>query len=283
MPGLAPEQEALLARLTAGLAAVDGVVAVALGGSYAAGTAHAGSDLDVGVYYREREPLDVAALRAFARALDPEGAASVTEPGAWGPWMDGGAWLRVDGQRVDWIYRSVDRLSHEIDAAERGEHQWHAAQQPTHGFVSVTLLAELEVCRPLHDPEGALAELKARVETYPIVLRERLQHDYLGLAEFSLYHARAHAARGDVYNTVGCLGRIVACLVQALHAVEGRYFLSDKTALQVFPPSDRELIDEVLGAPGRSAGELGASVDRITAIFERVRARVPDYASKHLP
>ncbi|MCP5056005.1 MAG: nucleotidyltransferase domain-containing protein [bacterium] len=280
---LTPEQETLLARVTDGLARVEGVAAVALGGSHAAGTARPDSDLDLGVYYREARPLDVAGLRAFANELDPKGASSVTEPGGWGPWMDGGAWLRVDGERVDWIYRDLDRLSREIDAAERGDHQWHAGQQPTHGFFSVTLLAELDVCQPLRDREGILAALKARVATYPPALRRRLQLDYLGLAEFTLYHARKHAARGDVYNTVGCLTRAAGCLTQVLHAAEERYFLSDKAALAVFTASDRELLDEILGAPGRSAGELGASVDRLAALFEHVRSRVPEYASKRLP
>ena len=280
---LAPEQRELLARVSDGLASVRGVVAVALGGSHAAGTAHAGSDLDLGIYYLEGAPLDLDGLRALATVLDPEGVASVTEPGAWGPWMDGGAWLTIKGQRVDWIYRNLDRLSREIDAAERGEHQWHAAQQPPHGFVSVILLAELHVCRVLHDPRGKLAALKARVATYPPALRERLQQDYLGLADFTLYHARGHAARGDVYNTAGCLNRVGACLTQVLYAVEQCYFLSDKAALRVFSPSDRELLDEILGAPGRSAGELGVSVDRMTALFERVRSRVPGYSSKRVP
>ncbi len=40
---LAPEQRELLARVSDGLAALNGVAAVALGGSHAAGTAHAGS------------------------------------------------------------------------------------------------------------------------------------------------------------------------------------------------------------------------------------------------
>ena len=154
---LTASQQALLESLSSKIALVDGVVAVALGGSHAAGSARRDSDLDLGLYYRDEEPLDVDGLRALAEDLDPAGASSLTELGRWGPWMDGGAWLTIDGQRVDWIYRSIDRLGREIDAAERGEHQWHAAQQPPFGFVSGILLGELAICRPLHDPLGALA------------------------------------------------------------------------------------------------------------------------------
>ncbi|MAE93265.1 MAG: hypothetical protein CL910_01255 [Deltaproteobacteria bacterium] len=280
---LSSSQSALLAELTDRLSQVPGVVAVALGGSHATGSGRRDSDLDLGLYYREATPPDHGELLALAEELDPAGAASLTEIGAWGPWMDGGAWLAIRGQRVDWIYRSVDRLHREIDAAQRGEHQWHAAQQPPFGFVSVILLGELAICRPLHDPEGVLTELKARVAVYPPALRERLQHDYLDLAEFTLFHARAHAARGEVVNAVGCLTRLAMCLVQVLYAAEGRYFVSDKGATRVLPDSDRELLDEVLAAPGQSAGELGVSVDRLAALFEHVRSRVPGYRDKRLP
>jgi hypothetical protein len=35
--------------------------------------------------------------------------ASVTNFGAWGPWIDGGAWLQFEGQKVDWLYRDLGR------------------------------------------------------------------------------------------------------------------------------------------------------------------------------
>ncbi len=277
MVELSSADAALLLRMAKGLMAVDGVRAVALGGSFAAGTARPDSDLDVGIYYRG-EDLDIDGLRRWASELDPVGAASLTARGIWGPWMDGGAWLGIGGRRVDWIYRDLERLSREIDAAERGEVSWHYTQQPPHGFVSVILLAELDVCVPLADPQGSLAELKARVATYPPALRERISVDFLWLAQFTLAQAHKYAARADVVNTVGCLARIEALLVQVVHAIEGRYFLNDKQALAPLAEADRVLLEEVLSAPGRSAAELARSVERMGQLFERVRSRVPGYA-----
>jgi hypothetical protein len=69
---------------------MDGVVAVAVGGSRAAGTADEHSDWDPGVYYRG--VLDLAPLSAFDE---------VHPPGAWGGIMNGGAWLPHRGVRVD--------------------------------------------------------------------------------------------------------------------------------------------------------------------------------------
>ena len=96
-----------LAALAERLVAVGGVVGVLLGGSRARGTHHPDSDVDLGVYYRP--PLDVDGLAALAREVaGPD--ATVTRPGDWGPWVDGGAWLSVDGVAVDWVYRDVDRV-----------------------------------------------------------------------------------------------------------------------------------------------------------------------------
>ena len=58
---------ALLARLVAALAPVSGVRAIALGGSRARGTAVAGSDYDIGLYYDASMPIDTAALSAALR------------------------------------------------------------------------------------------------------------------------------------------------------------------------------------------------------------------------
>jgi predicted nucleotidyltransferase len=42
----------LAQRIAARLGEIEGVVAVALGGSWARGEAHTGSDVDLGIYYR---------------------------------------------------------------------------------------------------------------------------------------------------------------------------------------------------------------------------------------
>ena len=47
------------------------------------------------------------------------------EPGAWGPWVDGGGWLSIDGMAVDWIYRDLDRVHQSWQAAEAGSFSFH--------------------------------------------------------------------------------------------------------------------------------------------------------------
>ena len=66
---------------------------------------------DLGLYYRP--PLDVAALGRLAREVTGQ-AVVVTEPGGCGPWVDVGGWLDLDGVRVDWIHRNIDRVQRSL-------------------------------------------------------------------------------------------------------------------------------------------------------------------------
>ena len=71
------------------LAELPGVLGVTLGGSRAQGTERPDSDWDFGLYYEGTiDPSDV-------EALGWPGA--VTGPGGWGPVVNGGAWLVIDG------------------------------------------------------------------------------------------------------------------------------------------------------------------------------------------
>lgn len=62
-PFVPVEKRGLLADVAGELSRVSGVRAVVLGGSYARGTHHAASDLDIGIYYFEGAPFEIEAIR----------------------------------------------------------------------------------------------------------------------------------------------------------------------------------------------------------------------------
>ena len=94
------------------LGKVTGVVAVALGGSWARGEGYPDSDMDLGVYYRQDRPPAVGELRRLAQELDDRHLPDlVTKAGEWGPWTNGGGWLRVAGRPVDWLYRDAGKVA----------------------------------------------------------------------------------------------------------------------------------------------------------------------------
>ena len=221
--------EALLSRLVVALAPVPGIEAIALGGSRARGTATATSDYDIGLYYRGERPIDVVALGKVAASLDDRGAAAkVTPLGGWGPWIDGGGWLLIDGIHVDLLYRDLDRVASAIDDAHAGKVEPHYQPGHPHAFLPTIYVGEAAYARPLHDPAGSLASLQARTTPYPPALAAALCKRFAWEASFALANARKSLDRGDVSYLAGCVFRAVASLCQVLYALNGIWLLSEK-------------------------------------------------------
>lgn len=271
-----------LLRLVEALSRVPGLIAAALGGSHASGAAHPRSDVDLGLYYREASPFRVGDVREIARRFDVSGDPVVTELYEWGPWVNGGAWMRTASGRVDLLYRNVDHVRRVIEEARRGEARSDYYQTPVHGFHSVTYLGETAIAVPLHDPEGILSELKEEVSCYPPALKRTLVQKSLWGAEFTLQFARNAAAWGEVYNTVGALTRALAHLTQALFAMNERYFLNDKRALEEitsFPAKPEQYaarVRRILSRAGEDTAELSGTVRELAELFEEVRELAGD-------
>ncbi|MEU4479760.1 nucleotidyltransferase domain-containing protein [Micromonospora sp. NPDC023966] len=244
------------------LCAVEGVVAVALGGSRARGEHRPDSDWDLGLYYRGA--LDVAALRALAGSV-ADGEVTLTAPGGWGPWVDGGGWLRVGGVPVDWIYRDLDRV-HAVWAECRAG-RYTVGTQAGHplGFYSHAYAGEVALGRVLGDPTGELTALRARAQAYPPALGEALVAGGWE-AGFLLDGAAKGAAAGDAGYVAGCLFRVVGVLVQALHGRAGRWLVNEKGMiasagrLPGTPPDFARRAQALLGAVGRTPEELARTL-----------------------
>ena len=253
-----------------GLAEVPGVVGVLLGGSRARGEHRPESDWDLGVYYRG--DLDLTALRALA---GPD--VDVAGPGGWGPWVNGGAWLRVDGTAVDWILRDLDRV--EQVWADCREGRYEVGVQAGHplGFWSPCYVGEVALGQVLADPTGELTDLRRRTATYPELLREALTAGAWE-AEFLVGAAAKGAARADTLYVSLCLSRAVGVLVQALFARERRWCLNEKGALAVAemlpgaPAGFGPRVRGLLGTPGETAESLTATVAQARALVEDSRA-----------
>lgn len=271
-----PQKQTLINEIVNRLAAVPGVQAVALGGSYARGRQHAESDLDVAIYYTESAPFAIGDIRAAANAFSVRGAPDVTDFYGWGAWVNGGAWIHTASGKVDFIYRSLEQVQRTIDETQQGITHLDFLQQPAYGFTSIIYLAETRICVPLYDPHLHLARLKAQVAVYPPRLKEKTVNGSLWLAEFSLVHAEKYARGGSVYATAGALTRTAALLTQALFALNETYFISDKTALQeiaafaVVPAAYGERLNSVLAHPGHSPDELQAAVAAMHALWADV-------------
>jgi predicted nucleotidyltransferase len=272
-----PQQ--LAARIAARLAEVEGVVAVALGGSCARPDADAHADVDLGIYYHPERPLAVEALRVLAAELDERGTPdAVTDVGAWGPWINGGAWLRVGGHRVDWLYRDLARVATTIEDCRAGRTTCDHQLGHPDGFHNHIYAAEVHHAVPLFDPFGALATLQRRVATYPPALKRALVAKHVFEAEFWLAGCDRSARRGDGFHVVGSLFRSAASCVQVVFALNERWWINEKHALAaagtlaIAPPRFAEVVARVLAHPGESPAELAASVESLGTIAHALRA-----------
>jgi hypothetical protein len=173
-------------------------------------------------------------LREVASSLDDEHRPDVlTEPGEWGPWINGGGWLKVQAHPVDFLYKDLQKITSVIDDCLQGKVE--IAYQPGHpfGFVSSIYLSEVAVCQPLWDPDGTILELKRRIDPYPVVLQEALIRKFAWEIDFSIQIAKKSIKRADVAYAAGCCFRSAMCMLQVLFAVNKTHWLNEKGALAV--------------------------------------------------
>ncbi|HET6355891.1 nucleotidyltransferase domain-containing protein [Streptomyces sp.] len=252
------------------LMAVRGVRAVALGGSRARGTHRPDSDWDLGVYYRGA--VDTGALAALATEVTGT-QVDIAGPGGWGPWVNGGAWLTVDGVQVDWILRDLDRV--EAVWADCRAGRYETGMQPGHplGFWSPAYAGEVALCRVLADTDGELTSLRTQAQGYPEPLRRALI-DAAWEANFSVAAARKSVAAGDVLHVSLCLSRAFGVLVQSLHAHARVWCLNEKGALRTatsLPAAPEDFASRVSGVlRGLDAG----AVESADALVADARSRL---------
>ncbi|GAA1588481.1 nucleotidyltransferase domain-containing protein [Actinoplanes couchii] len=245
------------------LVEIPGVIGVVLGGSRARGTHTEESDHDLGLYYRA--PLDTVRLGELAVAVAGPGA-RVTAVGEWGPWVDGGGWLRIDGHAVDWIYRDLDRVRRCWAEAEQGRYRFHVQAGHPLGVPDHSYPGELALARILADPTGDLADLQRRVRVFPRPLAEALVEG-LWEADFLIGIARKAVTRGDSAYVAGCLFRAVGVLTHALHGAAGRWLINEKgavaaTALLPGAPAGFAVkVDRVFASIGPDPLRLAEAID----------------------
>jgi hypothetical protein len=217
------QHKLLLQQMVDRLKLVHGLRAIVLGGSYASGSERPDSDIDIGLYYDENQLLDTDQIRSIASLLNDAPNPIMTDLGGWGTWVNGGAWLTIGGQRVDFLYRNLDFVSSTIDDCNAGYVRSDSWQQPAYGFHSFMYCAETAICRPLYDPDQAIERLKAKVAQYSPQLKQAILKTFLWSARFTLDNTYKPASRGEVYLVTGCLARTIHCLVQVLYALNETY------------------------------------------------------------
>ena len=102
-----------------------------------------------------------------------------------------------------------------------------------HGFVSSIYLGEIAICQPLWDPEGLIANLKSKVNPYPVTLQKAVIQAFAWEIDFSIGIAGKSIARADVAYAAGSCFRSVMCMLQVLFALNKEHWLNEKGAVAI--------------------------------------------------
>jgi predicted nucleotidyltransferase len=241
------------------LAALPAVLSVALGGSRAQGTERPDSDWDLALYYRgDFDPADL-------RGIGWEG--EVSEVGGWGGGVfNGGAWLTVDGRRVDVHYRDLDVVERELAEAEEGRFRVEPLLFHLAGIPTYLIVAELAINRVLR---GALP----RPPAYPEKLRNSAAGRWHGTAQATLAYARAnHAPAGRLTETVGALATAAVQTGHSVLAARGEWVTNEKRLLE---RAGLRAVDGIIEAVRPDPELLLRAIAEGEELFSAARSSVP--------
>ena len=245
-----PDETDFADMIAGRIAGVPGVAAVTLGGSRAAGTHRPDSDWDLALYYRgDLNPDDV-------RALGWPG--QVFAPGDWGGGvMNGGAWLAVEDQRVDIIYRDLDAVDHWTAEAQDGRFKVERLPFYLAGIPTYVVVGELALCRVL---VGQLPR-----PGFPPALQANAPPWWYDAARLSLEYAERYCVpKGDA---IGCAGSLARAVMEACH---GRL-----AAQSIWALNEKRMVEQAgfTGVQGHFE-HLGGTPAQLQAALSSVRATV---------
>lgn len=227
------------------LAALPGVQAVALGGSRARDMHRPDSDWDFALYYRGTfEP-------ATLRAKGFQG--TVFDVGAWGGGvMNGGAWLTIEGKRVDVHYRDLDDVELRWAEAQRGQFHKEYLLFHTAGIPSYLVVAELACNRVMF---GSLPSVE-----YPAALSAEAARRWHDDAVLSIGYGRtALRSHGDAAVALANAVRALMEEGQSRMAATRQWVLNEKDLVT------KAGLDEeaALLLRASTTAELGDAVDEL--------------------
>ncbi|GAB3458483.1 nucleotidyltransferase domain-containing protein [Streptomonospora sediminis] len=234
------------------LAQLNGVRAVALGGSRATGTNATDSDWDFAIYYRNRfDPEDL-------RAIGWPG--EVSEIGGWGGGVfNGGAWVEADGRHVDVHYRDLDDVEYRIAEARKG--RFDVEMLPFHraGIPTYLVVAELALTEVLH---GELPRPE-----FPDELRRQAPERWWNQAKFELVYGRnSYAERGHLTGTAGAIATAATQAAHAVLAARATWVTNEKRLLDT---AGLRHVDEVLAGLDSEPATLMAAVDATNQMLDK--------------
>jgi predicted nucleotidyltransferase len=262
--------EKILAQIIHALHGVTGIDAIVLGGSQATGTANKDSDIDIGIYC-DAKLFDLSSFRQKAASLDDEHRNNIiTDLGEWGPWINGGGWLQIDGMAVDILFRDTRKVITVIDDCLDGIITIDYQCGHPFGFVNAIYMGEVAHCKILSSNNSLISDLKRRLEKFPINYQSAIIEKFLWECEFSRQCGMKAIGKGDIIYAAGSLFRCAVSLLQVLYAINEMYMLNEKGSLRRLL-SQKEVYIPKNFADDMEAALMGLNRDTIQYCFDRIQ------------
>ncbi len=254
--------KSLVGRLAALYGQLPQVVAVALGGSSAGGTADAASDIDLYVYTNAEIP--ISARQTIVARLGGASRADFDQH-YWGPsdqWLDA-----ATGQEIDAVYFDAGWLASQLGRV-LDEHT------PSLGYTTA-FWHTVRQSRPLYDPTGWLATQQRRAAVaYPEPLRQAIvaynQPVLRGILTSYAAQIEKAVARDDLVSVNHRLAALLASYFDILFAVnrvphpgEKRLLARAAALCPTLPAGMATDVTAALTAAGAAPGELPGHLDRL--------------------
>ncbi|KLE15368.1 nucleotidyltransferase domain-containing protein [Clostridium sp. C8] len=269
----------ILDEITTELKGIPGIVGIVLGGSRARGTNHQDSDIDIGIYYNESEGFKVSEIDKIATKLDDEHRINlVSSLGEWGPWVNAGGWLVIQGYHVDFIFRDVKRVSKVIDDCLNGKISSNYQTGHPHAYLNSMYMGEVAICKILDDPKNKITELKEKTIPYSENLRNAIIGWYMFEASFSLMFAKSNIDKDDISYVCGHCFRSISSLNQVLFALNNEYCINEKKAVKMIdafkskPQNYKKRIDELITLISFNESNTRKGVEILEELVNEVKA-----------
>lgn len=269
--------ENVLNKIVEELKDIPGVIGIVLGGSRARGNNLENSDIDIGIYYDEYLGFNTEDLSVASAKLDDEHRENLVTPiGGWGPWVNAGGWLTIDGYHVDFILRDIDRVEEEINDCIEGKITTNYQTGHPHGYLNVMYMGEVSICNILLDKYKKIAQLKNKTKPYPKRLKDVMVNYFMFEACFSLMHAESNIDKDDISYVAGHIFRSVSCLNQLLFAANEEYCINEKRAVKIIdsfeikPKNYKKRIDEIFTLISSNPEDTKKAVEILKEIIDEV-------------
>jgi predicted nucleotidyltransferase len=278
------EIELIIEKVITSLKTIKGIEAIVIGGSRAKGNYSAKSDIDIGIYYSNDSELDLMELKRVATELDDTHRTNlITRIGEWGPWINGGGWLCIDGVATDFLFRNINKVATVIDDCLNKKITIDYQPGHPHGFVNTIYIAETYYCKILWSNSNLLVDLKDKITPYPLPIKTGIVDKFLWEAGFSNSIAYKGLLKNDIVYTTGCIYRVISCLMQVIYALNETYIMNEKGSLanidtfKIIPEAFKEKVENIFLSLTSDTKNMKNILDELSGVIKEVERLCSKY------